>query len=195
MDTHQIPIQRLKNIIIIFFLSLALVSFLLHIFTPQAHPVKLMKNFLKKGKNLPLITMVTKWANAEVKNNSFTGTVLVPKGVNDFVLAGPYEPFFPGQYELSFNITPQCSDQVIGQMDAVSRFSKSFYETDDILAKKEGETQTVTMPFEGDFSWNYEFRVKSNGACSFEINSGKVVRKSFSWRLLGESIKMKLRSK
>lgn len=193
MDTPKIPVQRLRNFLLVIFLAVALISFVLRWALPRTQPMQLFLNLVFKEKQLPLNLMAAGEAINEIKNNSFTGAVLVPKGANDFVLAGPYEPFMSGKYELRLNITPQCSNQEIGQIDAVSRFSKSFYATKNIIAVKEGEPQAIILPFEGDFSWNYEFRVRSNGNCAFKITEGKIARKAFNWRLLGESIKMKLR--
>lgn len=191
----KVPVQRLKNFSILIFLAILMAGFLFHWILPKSSPAQFLVNVIYKHKTLPLDTMAAGKAVKETQDSFFTGEILVPEKTEDFVLTGPYEPFMAGNYTLKFTIVPQCENQEIGFMDAVSRLSKSQYERKKIVAEVKGKSQTVSMDFEGDFSWNYEFRLVSSGMCAFKITKGEIVRQNLSWSLLWNSAKMKVRLK
>ena len=119
--------------------------------------------------------------NKSLGETGFAGGRMILAHQDNFVFIGPYWPLLPGDYQVRWEILPDCNGS-IGNIDVVSRLEGSQYGKVDVVGEKAGERQTAKIDFTGDFSWNYEFRFYTKNACGFKVIKAELVQQKIDWK-------------
>lgn len=189
MDPHQISHQRLKNWLAIVWIIILLIGFFS--FTHELPLGQLIKDVVLKKQKLPLVLMIQSGATPLKDQSGFTGEIAINAGRDNFVFIGPYWPLPPGQYQIRWEIVPDCAGD-LGFIDVISRFESSGYGRKELVADNPGQTQIFVLPFIADFSWNFETRLWAKNACGFKVVKAEIVREKINWSEFWGQIKGKL---
>lgn len=189
MDTDQISHQRLIAILAIIWIVILLVGFFG--FTQKFPLGQLIKDVVLKKQKLPLVLMVQRGATPLKDKSGYTGEIGVPAGGNNFVFIGPYWPLPPGQYQVRWEIVPDCAGS-LGYIDVVSRLEGSAYGRQELVGENPGQAQTLILDFKADFSWNFESRLWAENPCGFRVVKAEIVRQKINWLDFWGQIKGKL---
>lgn len=185
MDTHKIPFQRLINVIAIIWVAVLIMAF--WGYTQKFSFGQLAKNIILKQQSLPLLVMAQGENKPLDTNSGFNGARTITGGQDNFVFIGPYWPLLPGEYQVNWEIVPECVGS-LGNIDVVSRLEGTEYGKVEVVGGKAGEIQTSTVNFTADFSWNYEFRMFAKNNCGFKVMKAELVREKLNWKNLWSQI-------
>jgi len=181
MDTNKIPFQRLTNVIAIIWVAVLITAF--WGYTQKFSFGQLVKNTVAKEQNLPLLVMAQGENKPLPGSRGFDSGRLISAHQDNYIFIGPYWPLLPGNYQVSWEIVPDCPGN-LGSIDVVSRLEGSEYAKVDVVGQKAGEIQIVDLNFLADFSWNYEMRFYAKNNCGFKVLRAKLIRKNLDFKSL-----------
>lgn len=141
---------------------------------------QLAKDIIFKKQKLPLVVMVQRGATPLKDQRGYTGEIWVSSGQGNLVFIGPYWPLSPGQYQVRWEIVPDCAER-LGFIDVVSRLAGSEYGKVELVGEKPGGSQISTLDFKADFSWNYETRLLAENPCGFRVVKAEIIRQKINW--------------
>lgn len=176
MDTDKI--SRYRLILAIAWIIILLVGFLGFI---QKFPLgQLIKNVVLKKQKLSLILMTQSGATPIKDQSGYMGEMAIESGRDNFVFIGPYWPLAPGEYQVRWEIVPECAGD-LGFIDVVSRLEGTEYGHKILVAEAPGQPRTFVLDFTADFSWNFETRLRAKNACGFKVVKAEIVREKINW--------------
>ena len=162
-----------KKFLIVFVLIFVLGCFLVYWIEPKFSLWQMDKAIFLKKQNLPLMMMFS----PPHENGRF----LVEGNQPQFVLSGPRLTLFYGIYSYNLEIVPECESRDLGFMDVTRNNGNLGLGAREILTQEKGQAQRESVEFEAGMGFDYEFRLFSKGACSFEVKRAWIEREKIDW--------------